>query len=165
MEGSGCVRQCNLCNQPIHDVSDIDLKTIAQEYLNTGKCVQMNAGQVDFFQYLRGMKHAAGITAALMLSTPATAQTEEPDPIKECRVTGTLESGNKSNVLVYVYIDGKLYETQTDKTGFFSFTVPRNARIERSNIIKLNNKKCRGKNMFVKHAEIRVFKTIGCPAF
>ena len=47
-------------------------------------------------------------------------------------------------------IDGKTYETTTDANGFFALVIPRNKKIENSNVRELEKRKVRRKHLELK---------------
>ncbi len=167
MSGDERKRMCAQCKENVHDVSDLDLKTVAEKYVNTGKCVRMNTDQVQFFQFLRSIPKVAGLSAALSLFPFSELKAQEQEPKSEvCIIYGKVHSNVNSNRTVFVVIDGQTFETESDEFGSFKLTVPKGQKIENSNVKQLQNKTLKKDFIGIKKARIpdRRF-TIGTPSF
>ena len=154
MTGEERKRLCATCREHVHDVSHLDLKTITDQYLGSGKCIRMNESQSRFFQFMRSLPKAATLSAALALFPFAYGQDSMTVQPNMSRVSGRLEDGWIENKTIYVIVDGTTYETQTDTNGFFVLHIPRNKRIEDSNVIQLRKRKVRKEHLELKNADL-----------
>ena len=168
MSGDKRKRMCDLCQENIHDVSHLDLATLASDYINSGKCVRMNPDQIQFFQFLRTIPKIAGLSAALSLYPFAsTIAQNDSTAVSNCVVHGTVRGDQASNRSIFVVVNGNTYETRSDDHGSFKLTVPQGFKIESSNVKQLKNKTL--KSEFIRIKKVRLpklqFRTIGTPSF
>ncbi|GAB5416424.1 MAG: hypothetical protein Crog4KO_09890 [Crocinitomicaceae bacterium] len=167
MSGDERKRMCAICRENVHDVSQLDLKTVSEKYVNSGKCVQMSTDQVQFFQFLRSIPKIAGLSAALSLFPFADARAQDQDSNEEiCIIYGKVHSNVNSNRTIFVIIEGQTFETESDDFGSFKLTVPKGQKIEKSNVKQLQDKTLKKDFISIKKARIPDQRfTIGTPSF
>jgi len=170
MTGEERKRLCAKCKEHVHDVSHLSLSSVADAFIDSGKCVKMNADQIQFFQFLRSIPKVAGLSAALALYPFADTYAQDSIPENQmCVVYGKVHSNQISNRRIYVIVDGKTYETSSDEHGSFKIEVPIGKKIEDSNIRQLDRKKLKEPLTFLHKAKMPdlelKFTRIGCPAF
>lgn len=168
MTGDDRKRMCALCKENIHDVSHLDLATVATEYIDSGKCVSMNSDQIQFFQFLRSIPKIAGLSAALSLYPFASIQAQD-DNSKDsiCTIYGKVQGNSNSNRGIHIVINRETYATQSDDQGSFKISVPKGYKVESSNVKQLVDKKLNKEFIRIKKVRLPApkFRTIGTPSF
>lgn len=163
---SGANKTCATCNEVIYDLAHFDLKTIAKEYINSGKCVAMNSDQVTFFRHLRNIQSATGFSLLLLLSQPSLLEAQtNPTPVDSTVISGQINHEYNKNISVFAIVDGERYETISSEKGEFELVIPRKCKIELSNIKELGGRTIQRKKRNFGKVQLERFRTIGTPAF
>lgn len=167
MDGDEQQRMCAICSKNVHNLSDQSLKTISENYVDSGRCVQLNSDQVQYFQLFRSLSKVAGLTAALSLFPVVNTYAQEQNTSAEfCIITGEVKSNIVSNRTVFVVVNGRTIETKSNAEGAFKLMVPKGETIQHSNVRKLNDKTL--DTDFLKLRKVRMPKLtnfIGTPSF
>lgn len=177
------VHLCLMCDKYVHDLTHKSLMDIAINYFGKKNCVVLQEQQKDFFQK---MKLAGLITAfGLSLSFVSNSQSLGLDPYDfdkislsqdSCRVYGKIKTKSRRKVhskpsegeIVWIRVDSTIFETRTDKHGFYELFIPRKSKIaEASHNEIVENAKTDAENCHIpKIISVRfIGRTIGCPAF
>ncbi len=151
-------RFCNVCEREVFDLTNFDINVIQKKFLGTNKCVRIEESQLDILKYLFPIKKiaiATSIVAGGILNTNSYSQSDVntviSDSSKYCYITGYLFYKNKKEKFknVYFVVNDTLYQTKTDKKGFFKLLVPKNSEVFFSNT---------GERFFTKEEEINLGK-------
>ncbi len=166
MSGLGENRKCDACNEIIHDLENFDLKSIATDYLNSGKCVKMNFNQVELFRHLKSVQNATGLSLLLLLSQPNIADAQfTSSPAETIIIKGRIKKEFAENSEIFVVSDQQRFSTKADENGEFTLAIPKNVEIEKSNIPRLVGRSIRREKINLHKVSLQRFRVIGTPSF
>jgi hypothetical protein len=166
MDGDERERLCAVCNQKVHNVSNLSLESLEKDFINTDKCVRMSSDQRDFFKFFQSAAKVAGLSTALSIMPLQSTYAQDQSPSEYCLVTGKVKSNFISNRTIFVIVNGTKHEAISNSEGTFRLMVPKGEKIEYSNVKKLRNKTFEKDSDDIKKVRLPKMSTfIGTPSF